>query len=138
MYIYICIYIYMYLYLYMYIHIYIYIYLYIYIYDVISNTFFQVMLKIPKMGHLPGPDEVQLHIFCHVGVAEYWLSHGTGLYWPFFQMCPVSKGYLLSSRFLKRPPCHRTWPCKSVMFLSLAVPVPTFITGRKIVDFRIC
>ena len=85
------IYIYMYLYLYMYTYIYIYIYLFIYYYDVISNTFFQVMLKIPKMGHLPGPDEVQLHIFCHVGVAEYWLSHGTGLYWPFFPDVPSFK-----------------------------------------------
>jgi hypothetical protein len=67
-------------------------YIYIYIYDVISNTYFQVMFKIPKMGHLPGPDEVQLHIFRHVGVAEYWLSQGTGLYLPFLQTCPVSKG----------------------------------------------
>ena len=62
-------------------------------------------------------------------------------YWAIFalfQMYPVSKGYLLSSRFLKRSPCYRTWPCKSVMFLLLAVPVLTFITGRKIVEFRIC
>ena len=99
--IYICIYIYMYLYLYMYIHMYIYIYLWCNLQHIFSSD-----VQNPQNGTFTRPWWSTTAYFSPCGCG--WILAIPG-YWAILTLSSDVPSF-------KRPPGHRTWPCKHWLF----------------------